>query len=256
MLTINSIEFFHLLNNIFLPFVRILSLFLTAPIFNERVVFSKIKIIISIFFSFLITPFLPDIHIDFFSSNFLLIFIQQMIIGIFLGFSVQIIFSAANMAGEIISTQIGLSFSNYFDINTRNNSSSITRLLNILFLFLFLSFNGHLWILSILFDSFYRIPIDYFFLNVKVFLLLIHFSSFLFVISLKLSFPIIILILILNCIMAFLNRISPQISIFSIGFPIILLLGIFLLYFLIPFLAPFFQNLFLNIQKFLLNVMI
>ncbi|CAL4318735.1 Flagellar biosynthetic protein FliR [Buchnera aphidicola (Eriosoma grossulariae)] len=254
MLTVNSIDFFYFLNNILLPSIRILSLFYTAPIFSENCISYKIKIFLSIIISFLIFPFLPESHINFFSYHYCLIFIQQIIIGGFLGFIIKIVFSSVNMAGEIISALIGLSFSNYFDINSRNNLSSISRFLNILILFIFLTFNGHLWLISILSDSFHQIPIDHSVFNVKIFFILVQFSSLLFLNSLKLALPVIILLLILNCIMAFLNRISPQISIFSVGFPITLVVGIFTLNALIPISISFFKDIFINVQNFLFYI--
>lgn len=252
MLTINYIDLFQLFNSLVLPSVRILALFLTAPIFNERLLISKVKILLSLVISFLIFPFLPNFNIDFYSYHFFFIFFQQIIIGIILGFTTKMVFSSVNMAGELIAAQIGLSFSNYFDIHSRNNLSLISRFLNILMLFVFLTLNGHLWLISILCNSFYRIPINYSIFNFKTFFILVKFSSCIFLIGLQFAFPIVILLLILNFIMAFINRLSPQISIFSIGFPIILATGIFMLNLLIPISSLFFNNIFFQVQKILL----
>ncbi|MBZ2279921.1 flagellar biosynthetic protein FliR, partial [Buchnera aphidicola] len=73
------------------------------------------KIIISALVSWLILPFIPDTKIFLFSSLGFFLLFQQILIGIFLGFTFQLLFSIINISGEIISLQMGLSFSTFLD---------------------------------------------------------------------------------------------------------------------------------------------
>ncbi|WP_425619705.1 flagellar biosynthetic protein FliR [Buchnera aphidicola] len=243
MLTFNSFELMQLISNFFWPMVRILSFLSVLPIFNNTIFNKKNKIILSGIISWLISPFLPEVHIILFSFMGLLLFFQQILIGVVLGFIAQFIFITIDLAGEFISLQMGLSFATIFNSHIHIGNSIISRLLNILTLFIFLACNTHLHLISILIDSFYSMPIDTYVLNANIFFVLLKFSSYFFVNGIILILPIVIILLVLSCMMSILNRLSPQISIFSIGLPLNLFFGIFILYFLIPNILPFLENL-------------
>ncbi|QCI17496.1 flagellar biosynthetic protein FliR [Buchnera aphidicola (Acyrthosiphon lactucae)] len=242
MLTFNSLQLITLISNFFWPMVRILSFFSAVPIFNDKLVNRKNKIFLSGIISWLVSPFLPEVHTELFSYFGFLLFLQQILIGFVLGFTAQLLFITINLSGEIIGLQMGLSFATFFNNNTHIGTSVISRLLNTLTLFFFLILNTHLYLISILIDSFYSMPIDSYFLNANIFFILLKFSSYIFLNSVLFVFPIMIFLLSLSVIMSLLNRLSPQISIFSIGFPLNLLLGILVLYFLIPIIFPFFEK--------------
>ncbi|QCI21405.1 flagellar biosynthetic protein FliR [Buchnera aphidicola (Hyadaphis tataricae)] len=242
MFTLNSFQLLTLISSIFWPMVRILSFFSIAPVFNDKLINKKIKIGLAVIISFLISPVLPEVHTVLFSYFGILLLFQQILIGFVLGFTAQLLFAVVNFSGEIIGLQMGLSFANFFNSNSHIGASIISRLLNIIFFLFFLSLNVHLYLIAILVDSFYSMPIDYYFLNSSIFLILLKFSSHIFLSGLLLIFPVIITLLTVSCVMSIANRFAPQISIFSIGFPLNLLAGIFALYYLSSIVFPFFEN--------------
>ncbi|HET9678532.1 MAG TPA: flagellar biosynthetic protein FliR [Buchnera sp. (in: enterobacteria)] len=248
MFNLNGIELLHSLENLFFPFVRVLAFILSAPVFGETIVSSRIKIVLSFLISFLVFPFIPKIEFNNFSSAVIIVvLLQQILIGCSFGFVIKIAFASLEMAGEIISSQMGLSFANFFDVRNKNNISLISHYLRLLTYFLFLLFNGHLSIILIICNSFYDFPIsDVLYINPIFFLVLVNYSVIVFLSAIRFSFPVFLTLLILNFVLAILNRISPQISIFSIGFPITLLVGMFLIYTLVPISILFFKRLFLE----------
>jgi len=252
MLTFNSLQLITLISNFFWPMVRILSFFSTAPVFSDKLINKKNKIFLSGIISWLISPFLPEVHTELFSCFGLLLFLQQILIGIVLGFTAQLLFATVNLAGEIIGLQMGLSFATFFNSNSHIGTSIISRLLNVLTIFFFLVLNTHLYLISILIDSFHSMPVDSYLLNINIFFILLKFSSYIFLNSILFVLPVIIILLTLSIVMSLLNRLSPQISIFSIGFPLNLLVGILFLYFLIPIIFPFFEKI-LNELIFFIN---
>ncbi|QCI23651.1 flagellar biosynthetic protein FliR [Buchnera aphidicola (Macrosiphoniella sanborni)] len=256
MLTFNTLEFITLISHIFWPMVRILSFFSVTPIFHNKSFNKKNKILLSGIISWLVYPFLPEVHVILFSFFGLLLFLQQILIGIILGFVVQFLFVAINLSGEVISLQMGLSFAAIFNSNMHIGNSIISRLLNILTLLFFLILNAHLHFLAILINSFYTFPIDSYLLNTEIFLVLLKFSSYFFLSGMIFVLPVLIILLMISFIMSFLNRFSPQISIFSIGFPLNLLVGILMLYFLIPNILPFFENLLHDLILFITDTLL
>ncbi|QIQ41139.1 MAG: flagellar biosynthetic protein FliR [Buchnera aphidicola (Aphis urticata)] len=253
MLTFNNLQLVTIISNFFWPLVRILSFFSTVPVFNDQHINKKTKIVLSILISWIVFPFLPQVKIQLFSLVGLLLLLEQILIGITLGFTCQFLFATINFSGELIGLQMGLSFATFFNANNNIGVSIISRLLNILMLSFFLSINAHLYLINILINSFYSIPINILFFNHSIFSIILQFASNIFVNSIMLIFPIIIFLLLSNLIMSILNRLSPQISIFSIGFPLNLLIGILMLYYLVLISFPIFNNLLNQLMLFLSN---
>lgn len=228
---------------LFLVF-RILSFVTTAPLLGDQSVPKKIKLFISLVISWCFMLLLPPVKIDFFSIDEFLVLIEQIVIGISLGFSMQLTFSAVKIAGEIISFQMGLSFASLLDWNTRSSVSILSRFLYMFLLLLFLEFNGHIWMISVLFNTFQQVPIQKIGLDLHAFFNIVTFAKFIFLDGFMLMLPIIIIQLMLNISIGVLNRITSQISIFSVGFTLTLIVGIYTLYLFIPRIPYFYSNVF------------
>ncbi|MFC3395200.1 flagellar biosynthetic protein FliR [Brenneria rubrifaciens] len=244
MLTFNSAEIVNWVNQFFWPFVRILALISTAPVFSERAIGNRVKIGLALLVTLLIAPYLPLNATPIFSAAGIWILIQQILIGVALGFSMQLAFAAIRMAGEFIGLQMGLAFATFFDPTGGPNMQVLSRFLNILAILLFLSFDGHLWLISLVADSFYTLPVSSNPINSHAFLALARAGGLIFLNGLMLALPIITILLIINLSLGLLNRVAPQLSIFVVGFPVTLSIGIMTVGFLIPLLAPFAERLF------------
>lgn len=244
MLTFDSHQLLSWLSQFFWPLARVLALIATAPILSENTVNSKVKLGLAIMITWLLVPVLPATHVTLFSYTGFWVLIQQIIIGTLLGFTMQFAFAAVRTAGEIIGLQIGLSFCTLFDPSSNSNTLVLGRFLDMLALLLFLSFNGHLWLISLLADSFHILPVGSEALNANIFLVLVQAGGLIFLQGLMLALPLITLLLTLNLSLGLLNRFSPQLSVFAIGFPITLSIGIWSISIIIPFLTPFCEHLF------------
>ncbi|MOA09908.1 Flagellar biosynthetic protein FliR [compost metagenome] len=192
----------------------------------------------------LIAPGLPVSTVPIFSAAGLWLAAQQILIGVALGLTMQFAFAAIRLAGEVIGMQMGLSFATFFDPSGGPNTPVLARLLNLLAMLLFLSFNGHLWLISLLVDSFHTLPIQAEPLNGNGFLALTQAGSLIFINGMMLALPLICLLLTLNMTLGLLNRMTPQLSVFVIGFPVTMTIGIMTIGMMMPMLAPFCEHLF------------
>ncbi|CNI13805.1 MULTISPECIES: flagellar biosynthetic protein FliR [Yersinia] len=242
MLTLSIASLYSIINQFFWPMLRVLALFSTAPIFNEKGIGKKTKVGLATIIALLIGQNLPNPHIEIFSISGLWVGAQQFIIGASIGLVIQLIFVAVRNAGEIIGLQMGLSFATFFDPAAGGNMPVIARILNLLVTLLFLTFNGHLWMLSILADSFILLPISTNTLNPEGFIYFPHIAGLVFRFGLMLGLPIITLLLCLNLTLGLLNRLTPQLSIFVVGFPLTLSVGMAAMSMIMYTLAPFFEN--------------
>lgn len=255
MITFDSSQLLTWLSQFFWPLVRVLALIATAPILSERSVSRKVKVGLAAMITWLLVPMLPVTQVTLFSVGGFWLLIQQMLIGIALGFTMQFAFAAVRTAGEVIGLQMGLSFATFFDPGSRLNMPVLARFLDMLAMLLFLSFNGHLWLISLLADSFHTLPIGGDPLNANAFLALTKAGGLIFLNGMMLALPLITLLLTLNMALGLLNRVSPQLSVFAIGFPITLSIGILTLGLMMPLLAPFCEHLFSEVFDLLSDIL-
>lgn len=235
------------INHFFWPFLRILALFSAAPIFNEKEVNKRVKITIAMVITLLIAPELPDTGIAIASLDGFWVGCQQIIIGICIGFSIQLIFVAVRHAGEIIGLQMGLSFAMFYDPDGSQNIPVIARLFNVLITLLFLIFNGHLYLIEVVAESFHTFPISAGPIEASGFISLMQSGGIVFSYGLMLGLPIVALLLCINMALGLLNRLTPQLSIFVIGFPLSLTGGMLALSMIVYTLPSFFDHIMVEI---------
>lgn len=121
--------------------LRIMALISTAPILSEKSVPKRVKIGMGIVITIIVAPTLPAVDIPIFSPNAIWIALQQVMIGVAVGFTMQLAFAAVRTAGELIGLQMGLSFATFVDPGSHLNMPVLARIIDLLAMLLFLSFN-------------------------------------------------------------------------------------------------------------------
>ena len=149
---------------------------------------------------------------------------------------------------------MGLSFATFFDPGSRLNMPIIARIIDLLAMLLFMAFDGHLWLISMLVDTFHTLPIGGDAVNSNAFMALTRAAGLIFISGLMLALPLITLLLTVNLALGLLNRMAPQLSVFVIGFPITLTVGMLLISLLMPLIAPFCEHLFSEVFNLLSNI--
>ena len=224
------------------PFVRMLALISTAPIFSEKPVPRTVKVGLAVLLAIAIAPTLGALPpVPLVSAGGIWILIQQILIGAAMGFSMKMVFAMVQAAGEYAGLQMGLSFASFFDPMSGGNTMVLARLLNVIAMLIFLAVDGHLVLVETLAESFHLVPIADAPLAASGWFLLVSAGSQIFLGGLILALPLIATLLTLNLAMGILNRVSPQFSIFAVGFPITLLAGIAMLQVLMQYMGPFLE---------------
>lgn len=254
MLHFTSDQFMEWLGLYFWPLLRVMALIMTAPILSEKSIPKRVKIGLGMLITFVIAPTLPPVNIPIFSPQAVWLALQQVLIGVAIGFTMQLAFAAIRTAGELIGLQMGLSFATFFDPGSHLNMPVLARVIDMLAMLLFLTFNGHLWLISMLVDTFHTLPIGGNPVNSNAFLALTRAAGLIFINGLMLALPVITLLLTVNLSLGLLNRMAPQLSVFVIGFPITLTIGLILMGLLMPLIAPFCEHLFSEIFNLLSDI--
>lgn len=237
MITVTSAQLDAWLALLIYPLTRLLAFIASAPILKSKQIPARVKIGLAALLAMLIAPTLPPMPAaPVGSPEGLLIMVQQVIIGTALGVTMQLIFSAIEMAGEFSGMQMGLGFASFYDPANASNSAVIAQWLGIIASLAFLSMNGHLLLLSAIAESFHTLPIGGS-MSGKSHFALAHWGSTIFSNALQISLPLLAAMLITNLALGVLNRAAQQLNLFSIGFPITLAVGFFILSFSLPYLA-------------------
>jgi len=209
------------------PFLRALALLSSMPLLGTRVVPTRVRIGIAALIALAAQASLPPpptVPLD--SALALRLVLQQLLIGISLGFAVRLVFAAIEMAGEVVGLQMGLNFAGFFDPVTASQTTATSRFFGAVVGFLFIVINGHLLVIAALVDSFKTFPAGdapFAFLSQT---LPHQWGAMIFATGLWIALPMVAMLLFVNLVLGVISRVAAQINVFAIGFPITLGVGL------------------------------
>jgi len=209
------------------PFLRALALLGSLPVFSQRAVPMRVKIGLAGFIALAAQPSLPAmpaLALD--SPAAFMAVAQQVLVGVTLGFAVRLVFAAVELGGELIGLQMGLNFAGFFDPATASQGTASGRFFGTLVAFLFVLGNGHLVLIQALVRSF-----EVFQVGEAPFAFLHQlqpqrWGSEVFMLGLWIALPLVGMLLFVNLVLGVISRVAPQISVFSVGFPITVTVGL------------------------------
>ena len=218
-----------------LVLTRLSAFFLVAPVFSWRTIPVRIKVaivlLISVFFSTVVPFAINPTQIS--ALEAILLISNEAIYGLALGLVVVFIFSAVKLSGRIIERQMGLAMAQTLDPLTGERAQPLGLLIEMLFILLFISANGHHLLLLIISRSYETFPAG----SIPTIPILVNgtvkASSTMFIASLRLAAPMLAAFLLLLVVLAVFARIMPDMNILFISMPLrvgmgLLMAGIFL----------------------------
>lgn len=215
--------------------MRISAMFVTVPLFSLRGVPARVRLILSVVLTLVVMPLLPDYAmVEMFSYQGFMVGIAQVMIGLTSGFIVQMVFSALLFAGQGVALSMGLGFASMVDPQNGQQVPVIAQFYVMASTLIFLSVDGHLLLIKMLMDSFTSLPIGIEGITKANIWTIITWSSRMFAGGLLLTMPIVVSLLLVNISFGVATRAAPQLNIFSVGFPITLMLGLLLIWITLP----------------------
>lgn len=209
------------------PFLRVLAVFTAAPIFSSKAFPVRARIAFAFLIAFAAQPSLvgqPMISIT--GPDAIGAVIQQVGIGLAIGFTIRVVFAAVELAGMVVGFQMGLGFASFFDSSLNTQSSAVARFFGHMASFLFIVMNGHLMVLMAIIKSFDSFPVDQNFLEALKKMKLQDLGADLFASGLWIALPMIGMLMFVNLALGIVSRVAPQMNIYAIGFPITLTVGL------------------------------
>ncbi|AMA46579.1 flagellar biosynthetic protein FliR [Pseudomonas monteilii] len=208
-----------------LPLFRVVAVLMTMPILGTRMLPARIRLYLGVAITVAILPSLPPLPaVNPLGLDGLLLIAEQVIVGVMFGLSLQLLFQAFVIAGQIVAVQMGMAFASMVDPANGVNVTVISQFMTMLVSVLFLLMNGHLVLFEVLTESFTTLPVGHA-LSVTQFWELAGRLGWVMGAGLLLILPAITALLVVNVAFGVMTRAAPQLNIFSIGFPLTLVLG-------------------------------
>jgi flagellar biosynthetic protein FliR len=205
--------------------------FLAAPVFGASNVPVQVRLILSLAVGIPALAAVPfDLPVGGVASIAgVLLVMGEVIAGLALGFAVQVGYSAAMMAGEVIGNSMGLGFAQMVDPGSGASSPALGQFLQIIGTFLFLAMGGHLALAAIVVDSYRSLPPGEAWLGQGTINSVVMFGGDMFAAGMAIALPVGFALILVQVVMAMLARSAPAMNLFSVGMPATMIAGILLL---------------------------
>lgn len=210
--------------------VRLSGLMLFAPFFGSQSVPPRVKAGLVIAVSFLFFPaILPTLtHID--MSSWPALVFSELLVGAALGIATNLVFDAVQMAGQVLSTQMGLSLINILDPQTQVESTVVAMFHQTIAMLIFLRLDVHLWLLRALGRSFTALPPGSAHLSGLFTMTAVRAGGMVFTLGVQIAAPVLSATFLTDIVLGLLGKASPSAPLMMLGPPIKTLLGLAILF--------------------------
>ena len=213
------------------PFVRIGAFLMVMPVIGGSFVPVRVRLLLAITLTIVIAPIVPSAATEeVLSLAGLVMMVQEIAIGVAMGFLVQLVFDAIALGGQVIGMSMGLGFAVFLDRARGVSIPVLGQMFLMLGMLVFLATDGHLAMIQLLAESFRAWPISGDGLTMPVLGELLTWTRQLFVFALKIALPAITALLVVNLSFGVMSRAAPTLNLFAVGFPVAMLLGFMVIF--------------------------
>ena len=220
-----------------LIFSRVAGFFSAAPIFSNRAVNRKLRVLISacmaiVIFTTMDQP-LPNYDTV---LGYAILVIGELLVGLSIGFISNLVMLTLAMAGEFIDREIGFTMAQSFDSSLNANVTITAQIYDRMVTLVILITNLHHFIIKAMMDSFALIPVGNF--SPKPPIILSKVTDFMlqyFSIGFRIAMPVFLAAIMLNIVLGILAKSSPQMNMFSVGMQLKVFSGLFVLSLIVMF---------------------
>lgn len=172
----------------------------------------------------------------------MLVTVHQIIIGVALGFMSLLAINTFALAGQVLGMQVGLGFAAMVDPSSGQQVPVLSQFYLMLASLVFLALDGHLLMIRMVAASFEAVPVGQSGLDPDAYFYIANWAVWMFNAALGFALSAMISILLINLSFGVMTRASPQLNIFTVGFPITMISGLLILWLTIGNFITHFEN--------------
>ena len=240
----NTIE--QLLGGLLIIGVRMSGLVLFAPFFGSVAVPVRIKPMLVLTFTALLYPLVMNKLPHLVISEWPMAIFSELLVGVAIGIATSVVFDGIQMAGQILSVQLGYSLVNILDPQTQVESTVVATFHQTIAMLIFLRIGVHLWILRAMAESFNYLPVCSGHSSASFTAATIKACGSVFSIGLQLAAPVLSATLLSDLALALLGKAAPQLPLMMLGPAVKTIPGLLILMAALRYWPSLFERMFLN----------
>jgi flagellar biosynthetic protein FliR len=211
----------------FWPFVRIGACLMVAPLFGASYLPQRLRLVIALALTVVLLPVIPHpLALTLLSADGFVTTAQQIVIGVAMGFALQLMFDALTLGGQLLANAMGLGFAFTIDPLRAVTTPSLGQLYVLLGTLTFLALNGHIALIETLARSFQTLPIGPQGLSAAALHAMANWGSTMLLGAVRIALPGLTALLVINLAFGVTSRAAPALNLFAVGFPITLAIGL------------------------------
>ena len=211
----------------FWPFVRVAGCLMVAPLFGASYVPRRLRIVIALAVTVVLLPVIaPAAGLTLLSADGIVTTVQQVVIGVAMGFTLQLMFDALTLGGQLLANAMGLGFAFTVDPLRAVTTPSLGQLYVLLGTLTFLALNGHIALIETLATSFQTLPVGPHGLAPSALHAMANWGSVMLLGAVRVALPGLTALLVINLAFGVTSRAAPALNLFAVGFPITLAIGL------------------------------
>jgi flagellar biosynthetic protein FliR len=216
--------------------IRIGAIVLSLPLLGSRDIPAQLKILFILMLSVALYPRaqLQQVFLPQRLGYLALVVVSEMLIGLTIGFVVQLLFAGIQIGGELISQQMGLNLATIFDPHNAQQVSLVAHFQYVLAMIMFLSGSAHHWFVIAMAESLQSIPLASLSTSGAVLPVILTLLGKACVIAIQLAAPVSIALLLATLVLGVMARLVPQLNVFMLSVPATLGLGLVMLALALP----------------------
>jgi flagellar biosynthetic protein FliR len=222
------------------PFMRIAAMLVAAPVFGARLVPVRVRLALALVLALMMAPMVSQdvAAVDPLGAQGLLISAQQIVIGLAMGFALQMVFAAVVIGAQSVAMSMGLGFATAVDPQNGVQVPVVAQYYLTLATLIFLALNGHLLVVQLLVDSFQTLPVGTVGLSTNGLWELVGWGGRMFAGAVLIALTGIAALLLVNLAFGVMSRAAPQLNIFGVGFPVMMGAGFIVIMVSLPGMTP------------------
>ncbi len=226
--------------------VRLTGLMLFAPFFSSDAIPMRVKGALVFALSLLLYPAVAPRFPVFSLDQWPILVLSELLVGAATGIATSLVFDAVQMAGQILSVQMGYSLISILDPQTKAESTVVATFHQLIAMLIFLRLDVHLWLLRGLGESFAYLPPGSAHLSPQFVRAALAAASAVFAVGLQLAAPVLSATFLTDIVLGLVGRASPQLPVLLLGPAIKSLLGLLILIAALKYWPAVFRGLFVN----------
>lgn len=208
---------------------RVAGLLVFAPFLGSPAIAPRIKAGLVVGLTLLLYPVCGPRGLSLTAGGMLRVMLSEALVGLLLGLSVQFVFEAATFAGQVMGTQVGYGLVNIIDPNTQVDTPVLSVFTQTMAMLIFLQLGVHRWIVRALASSFAYLPAGSAVATGEMTRHLLHAAGGILLAGVQIAAPALIATLMIDLILGFLGKASPQLPVLFLGLSVKSMVGLALL---------------------------